>query len=287
MDPLALLQVVWKHRRFAIPAFALALALAGYVFILGPRAYEATSISVVIGPDIPTDRELERYPKLSQLNSDNPYLRGSDQSLIVSASIARLSGQDVADQLEAAGLSTDYTIAPSPSNQMTVVVTAVGDSPEVAMATREWLDARLRTELHDLQTVNGADERYMFTIIPVDVMAEAKEKISSRIRKLIIVMAAGVMLVLGVTSVAESVESRRARRQRTQDAAAVTEGEGGGEGSEEPKSRESDGGASDKKSARASRVRKRDVQEQEAEWDGWGSGETPDTPSTVGKADVG
>ena len=95
---------------------------------------------------------------------------------------------------------------------MTVVISAFANTPEGALATRQWLLDDLGRQLHDLQKVNGADDRFLFTALPVDVAREPVEKVSSRLRSLIVTLGAGAILVMGVVSVAAALDRRRKGR---------------------------------------------------------------------------
>ena len=209
MDPLSLIKVIWKHRWLALPAVMLVLLMAGYVFFFGPRAYEASATYVVVDPNMPSDLEMERNRRLAKLNSDNPYLRGAEPGLIVNVLVAKMSAQSTQLNMEAAGLSTDYTVTQSAESMMTVVISGFGNTPEGSLATRQWLLDDLGRQLHDLQRVNGANDRYLFTALPVDVAREPVEKVSSRLRSLVVTFGAGAILVMGVVCVAAALERRR------------------------------------------------------------------------------
>jgi capsular polysaccharide biosynthesis protein len=209
MDPLSLMKVLWRHRWLALPAVLIVILLAGYVLFFGPRVYESSATYVVVNPNTPSASEMERNKRLAKLNSDNPYLRASEPGLIVKVLVARMSAQSTQLDMEAAGLSTEYTVAPSAQSTMTVVISAFANTPERAVATRQWLLNDLGEQLHDLQKVNGANDRYLFTALPVDVAREPVEKVSSRLRSLIVTLGAGAILVMGVVAVAAALDRRR------------------------------------------------------------------------------
>jgi hypothetical protein len=209
MDPLSLMKVLWKHRWLSLPAVMLVLMMAGYVLFFGPRTYESSATYVVVDPNMPSEREMDRDKRLAKLNSDNPYIRGPESGLIVKVLVAKMSAASTQLDMEAAGLSTDYSVAQSAQSTMTVVISGFADTPEGAVATRQWLLDDLGRQLHHLQKVNGADDRYLFTALPVDVAREPVEKVSSRLRLLIVTLGAGAILVMGVVSVAAAMDRRR------------------------------------------------------------------------------
>jgi capsular polysaccharide biosynthesis protein len=209
MDPLSMMKVLWKHRWLALPAVLLVLMMAGYVLFFGPRTYESSATYVVVNPDAPSEGEMQRDKRLDKLNSDNPYIRSTESGLIVKVLVARMSAQSTQLDMEAAGLSTDYAVAQSAESTSTVVISAFADTPEGAVATRQWLLHDLGRQLYDLQKVNGADDRFLFTALPVDVTREPVEKVSRRLRSLIVTLGAGAILVMGVLSVAAALDRRR------------------------------------------------------------------------------
>jgi hypothetical protein len=217
MDPLSLMKVFWKHRWLALPAIVIVLSMAFYVVFFGPRTYESSAIYVVVHPDTPTDLELQRSKRLSKLNSDNPYLRAADPGLITQVIVAKMSAQSTEQDLEAAGLSTEYSVAVSPQSDMTVIVSAFASTPEGAIATRQWLLDSLSRELYGLQKINGADDRFLFVALPVDMSSEPVEKISSRLRSLIVVLVAGAILVMGVVSVGAAFDRRHRPESHVED----------------------------------------------------------------------
>ena len=87
------------------------LMMAGYVLFFGPHIYESSATYVVVDPDLPTDREMELDKRLAKLNSDNPYIRATESGLIVKVVITKMSAQSTQLDIEAAGHSTDYTVA--------------------------------------------------------------------------------------------------------------------------------------------------------------------------------
>jgi capsular polysaccharide biosynthesis protein len=231
MDPLAILHALWRQRVLAIPVVLLTLILAGVVFLFGPRTYESSATYVLINPKVPTQDELDKNSALARLNSDNPYLRSSDPSLAAQVLVSTLSSDTTAERLRQAGLGPEFSVQRSATNSMLVIVTGYGSKPPQSLATTQWLSQRLIDTLRDMQKVNGADDIYLFTALPVDSSVEAKEKVSSRLRALILVLVAGGILLFGVVSIgvardrhrgsghppgARSLLSRRGARQQAE-----------------------------------------------------------------------
>lgn len=214
MEPLTIVRTVWRHRLLAAPVLLLVLLGACYVLFFGPRVYEASATYVLVNPQVPTADQMDRDARLARLDSDNPYLRASDPSLIVQVMIARLSADVTAEALVDAGLGPDYTVAQSAGNGLILVITGTSGTPGKALATTRWLSDQLQQQLRTVQKVNGADDLYLFTALPVDVDSGATEKLSSRLRSLILVAIGGAVLLFGAVSAGTALESARAARRR-------------------------------------------------------------------------
>lgn len=228
MDPLAVLRTVWRQKWFALPAILIAVAAAVFVYLEGPRSYDSTQSFALANPKVPTEKEIDADPSLLELNSDNPYLRSSDPNLVANVVITRLNSQETAKRLEDAGLSTDYTVnSGALGGGLVVSISAAGETPAEAVEAVERLGELLTTYLHEVQTVNGADERFLFTAIMVSAPSEPTEQLSSRLRTVVVVGVAGLALVFGAISLGTWISNVRAkkamRRARARDEAEETE----------------------------------------------------------------
>ena len=72
----------------------------------------------------------------------------------------------------------------------------------------------MRSYLHEVQTVNGADDRFLFTALVVSDVSRPTEKISSRLRAVIVVAVVGIAVVFGAVSVGKWVEMRRSHADK-------------------------------------------------------------------------
>ncbi|WP_284985691.1 chain-length determining protein [Arthrobacter sp. fls2-241-R2A-172] len=210
MDPVAVIRTLWHHKLIVLPVLLVTALAALYVYTLAPRSYEAKATYAIVNPKIPTAAELEKNPQLSNLNSDNPYLRSADSSLIAQVVGTRLSDDATGDALLRDGLSTDFTVQRPPASFL-IEISAVSSSKDKAIATVKALGARLESDLLAIQTVNGADARYLYTSLMIAAPDNATEQFSSRLRSLIVVLVAGVVLTFGAVSIARGLESSRSR----------------------------------------------------------------------------
>jgi hypothetical protein len=220
VNPIEVLRTLWQHRLVSIPILLLTLASALYIFQFAPRSYETSSTYAMINPDIPTQLDIAKNPKLEKLNSKNPYLRSSDPSLIVQVLLTRLNDSSMADRLKEQGLSSDYTVSRGVGgiNGFLVDITSVADTPENSFATNRALGSMLEKDLREAQKVNGADDSYLFSSILVAPPDKATEQFSSRLRSLIAVFLTGVVLMFGAVSIARSVAVSRSRLKAHEDA---------------------------------------------------------------------
>ena len=215
MDPIEVLRRLWQQRRFALPATLIAVIAAALTFAYGPRDYESTADYAVVNPNIPTSAQILADPTLGTLNSNNPYLRSPDPSLVASVVTTQLNAPSTADILKSMGLGTTYTVAPSVNGSGFIVeITGTGGTPAQSLATTKELGSMFVSNLRGIQTVNGADEHYLYTAILASPPDRATEKISSRLRTVIIVAVIGVILIFGSVSLGSSLSARRRRREQ-------------------------------------------------------------------------
>lgn len=213
MNPVSVFKMLWHHKISMISVLLLTLLAGSYVFFLAPRSYSASSVYVFVTPKVPTAAQLLKDPALASLNSDNPYLRSADSSLIAQVMVTKLSSSDTADSMVAAGMKPDYTVtlpATSGAGQL-IRIEASGSSPAHAIMAAETLGDRLKSELRSAQKVNNADDLYLFTALQIDAPNKATEQFSSRLRALVVVVIGGVILLFGAVSIARLVENSRAR----------------------------------------------------------------------------
>ncbi|MDJ0312312.1 chain-length determining protein [Arthrobacter sp. H35-D1] len=216
MDPLSVARTLWHHKLILIPVVLVTLLAAAYIFALGPRTYQSTATFALVNPLVPTEQEILKDPSLGKLNSNNPYLRSSDNTLVAQALTTRLGTQEVAKLLEMKGLGTEYSVerAGSFGTGLMVQINAIGSSPDQAMSTVDVLGEFLVQELEAMQEINGADKRFLFTALAVTSGDQATEQFSSRLRSVIMIGAGGVVLLFASVSAAQALDRRREAREK-------------------------------------------------------------------------
>lgn len=217
MDPVAVMKMIWRQKWFAAPAVILTLIGAAYFYFEGPRTYEVSAAYAFANPQVPTEKEIDADPSLLQLNSDNPYLRSTDPNLIANVVITRLNAPQAAERLEKEGLETEYTVSPGAlGGGLVVSINASGESPAAAITATALLGSLLEDYLYESQKVNGADDRFLFTPLLVESPSDPTEKISSRLRTVLVVGAAGIVLIFAAISLGTWVDSQRSERRQRQ-----------------------------------------------------------------------
>lgn len=213
MDPLAVLRTIWRLKWYAVPAIVITVVAALGVFQYGPRTYESVISYAIVNPKSPTPAEIRADPALGELNADNPFLRSSDPNLIANVVITRLNAPATQEHLKTLGLGTEFLASPGAGGSGLIVsMTASGDTGKQSLATVKELGSLFEKNLYSIQTVSGADGRYLFTSFVIDQPDRATEKLSSRIRTVIVVVLAGSILVFGAISLGSWVESARRKR---------------------------------------------------------------------------
>ncbi|BCW63236.1 chain-length determining protein [Paenarthrobacter sp. TYUT067] len=214
MDPVAVIKTLWRYKIFVLPVLLLTAVAAVYMFSYAPRTYEARTTYAIVAPQVPTAEQIEKDPALGLLNTDNPYLRSADTSLVAQVAVTRLNDVATGDFLAEQGLSTDYKVE-RPSDAFLIDISGISDDKAQAISTAKALGERLEQDLRTIQAINGASDRYLFTALVVASPEKATEQFSSRLRSVIVVVVAGLVLTLGAVSLARAVETTRNRESKS------------------------------------------------------------------------
>jgi hypothetical protein len=168
---------------------------------------------LIAPPPLPTDAQIERDPALGRLNSDNPYLR-LPSSVVVDVLTSKVSGDDIRRDLVSQGADTNYQIAATNTigNGLIISILGTGVSAAQSRKTLDLVVTSMNSELQQMQTINGADKRFLYQAQPINAPTNATRKITGTLRSLIAVTAAGVILLFACISVAEAIPARRTRR---------------------------------------------------------------------------
>ena len=216
MNLLLAARKIWQHKLVTLPIIALILAGAFYVVAVKSPVYEATSSFILVNPpEPPSLDEIDRDPSLLDVNSDNPYTRYSDQSVVAQVLASRLSSDAARKQLETRGADPGYTVAPSVEFGFTapvVNVTGTGPTPAAAVRTAEVLNAAARKELLRMQDIQKVDPEYRIDTQQVVVPQEAQLKASGKLRMLVVVFALGAILLFIAITLIDAIKALRGER---------------------------------------------------------------------------
>lgn len=216
MDPIQVMRTVWRHRLMALPVIVLTLVAVVYVAKWGPRSFESTASYVLISPRAPSTAEILKDPSLADVSADNPYLRtSSDPALAAQVVISTMNSERTVQALADQGIPTEYSAQPGSGSGGSSIITftATAGTAEQSLKAMDFLGSQLLSILKDVQTANGADDRYLISAIEVDASEHAVEKVSSRLRTIVVVATGGLVLLFAVMSLAQARENSARRRR--------------------------------------------------------------------------
>lgn len=217
MDLLNIFSTLRRHKIILLVILLLTVGGCAYVVLGIPPQYTTQAQFVVIAPPAPpTDADIQANPALGKLNTNNPYLRLPNESIVVDVLSQRVSSDTVRQALIDAGADRDYEIASTNTlgSGQVIQITGTGTSAAKASRTLQLVSDRMKVELQAMQKVNGADDRFLFQALPVSPPTPPLRKVTGTLRSLIAVAAAGVVFLFGAVSIAEAVPARRQRRVR-------------------------------------------------------------------------
>jgi hypothetical protein len=216
MDLLSIVRKVWRYKLVTVPVVLLTLCLAMYVVAVKDPVYEASSSFILINPPAPpTPEDIARDPSLGRINSDNPYTRFSDQSVMIEVLASTMSSGSAQRELLKAGADPRYKVAPTSAfgySSPIVKVTAQGPTPEVAVGSARLVGKALTHELEGMQQAEGVDPHYRIKAQEVESPDRAQLKASGQLRMVVGVLVLGAILLFVAVSVADALTTLRAER---------------------------------------------------------------------------
>jgi capsular polysaccharide biosynthesis protein len=215
---LSIARKIWRYKLATLPVILLTLFGAAYVVAVKEPVYEASSSYVLINPPAPpTPEEIARDPTLGRVNSDNPYARFSDQSVVVEVLASAMASESAPRALLKAGADSRYTVTPDSDSGIgysspILLITAQGGSPQAAVRTAKLVGNEITRQLDRMQQVQDVDSQYRITAQPVDPPDGARLRPSGQLRALVAVLALGVVLLFVFVSVADALTTLRMER---------------------------------------------------------------------------
>jgi hypothetical protein len=216
MDLLSIVRKIWRYKLATIPVLLLTLCGAIYVVAVKEPVYEASSSFVLINPPAPpTAEDIARDPALGRIDSDNPYTRFNDQSVVVEVVASGITGPSARRALKKAGADPRYTVAPASEfgySSPVIQITAQGWSPQAAIRSAKLVtDAAIR-QLDNMQQAEGVNPKYRIKTQQLHPPDSAELRASGQLRMLVGVLGFGAVLLFVVVSVADALTILRTER---------------------------------------------------------------------------
>jgi hypothetical protein len=216
MNLLAIARKIWRYKLLTVPVVLLVLCGAVYVVAVKEPVYEASSSYILINPPAPpTPEEVARDPSLAGINSDNPYTRFSDQSVIVEVLASSMANESAQRALLEAGADPRYKVEPASEfgfSSPILKITAQGPTPEVAVRSAKLVGGAITRELQNMQQAEGVDSEYRIRAHKVETPEGAQLRASGQLRSLVGVLGLGAVLLFLVVSVGDAVTALRRER---------------------------------------------------------------------------
>jgi hypothetical protein len=212
MDIFTIAQTIWRHKLVTVPISLLIVVGATYVFMFAPTTYKAAgSVLIVNPPSAPTPAQIAADPSLKTANTNNPYASTGYLPAVADVVINIVQGDHAQQQLLAAGMNPQSTIAlggnfvgPAPILQ----VTGVGKTPAEAIKSCGLLTKEAVDTLHDIQVAQNVNPFYLIKGITLVQPTSATTAVSGKLRSLIGVVAGGIIVMFIGISMAEAMNKR-------------------------------------------------------------------------------
>jgi hypothetical protein len=210
MDLISIVRAVWRHKFVTIPVILFTCLGAFYVAVVKTPVYQATeSFALVYPPAPPTATEIAANPKLGKISPANPLQAYSDPSAVTQIVISLASTSSSQQALAKAGAGTQWQISPSAGSSEILDVSGVGPTAQAALLSAHLVTKAAEHALYQIQENQGVNPTYMITSYELDIPNQAAQKLSSKLRPLVAVLGAGLLLLFIAISIAEAMTSRR------------------------------------------------------------------------------
>jgi capsular polysaccharide biosynthesis protein len=215
MDLFTISGTIWRHRIAALPVILLTLLGAVYVVAIKPPTYQATAnILLANPPSPPTAGQIAANPALGNVNANNPYLNYGNLVLVADMVIAVATAPAAGQSVVAQGANPKYTVelAPLLDNPPIIDVTDIGATPAAAEHSTQLVAQQVMTSLRQMQAAQKVNPKYMIDGTEIVSPTSATSSSSSKLRTLVGLLAAGLLLLLVAVSISQSLENRRKGR---------------------------------------------------------------------------
>lgn len=217
MDLISIAQNIWHHKRVTIPALLLTFLGVFYILEIAPPTYKVTSSVLLTNPPgKATKSQIASDPALKNVNPFNTFVSYGSLQVVANTVIDLISSPNSQPALIAAGVIPNYKLALSTDygNPPIIEITGVGPTPEAAVKSATVLTTAIKQDLYSIQKQRGINPFYMISADTVVKPKTAQTSSSSKLRSLVAILAAGIILLFIVVSFADAVEKRRTPLRR-------------------------------------------------------------------------
>jgi hypothetical protein len=184
--------------------------------VIKPKVYQAQASYLLIPPpQAPTPQQIAAHPALAKVNTNNPYVRFNDLTVIVSLLAQTETSNTTRSQLVAQGADPNYQIGPNVQfgTDPIIQITGSGPTPAAAIKSATVVGKSTIQMLTTLQAQQGVNSAYMISALPLTAPSGATLQVSSLLRTAVSVLALGVIVLFIVVSTLSGIEERRQQRR--------------------------------------------------------------------------
>lgn len=215
MDTLNVWAALRRNRWLVLPVLLLTVAGLGWAVLLRPATYQvASSVLLVPPPPAPSDAQVAQNPDLAKLNSDNPYGRSYDPTILIALVSIAVTSDPSREAIRRAGGDERFTVVQTTRygfNSPFADITSAGSSPGAAIASNELVIKAFETELTRLQVKEKVSRRYLITARVAGDPASARVRSTDVGRIVVTVLGFGLFTTFTVVSVADALRQSRRR----------------------------------------------------------------------------
>jgi capsular polysaccharide biosynthesis protein len=212
MDLTSIAKTLWRHKIVTLPIVVLIFIGAVYTVALKAPVYQANASYILINPpNPPTATQLAQDPSLGRLNSNNQLVGYGNLNIIVDLLAEDLNTGADRQMLVAKGANPLYTIAPNTTYLSAPIldIVGVGSTPAEATNTAKLVGNEMVNRLNEIQSQQGTSRKYFVTAEPLQIPTQAQAQLSSKLRSLIGILAAGAIILFVAVSTMNGIAERR------------------------------------------------------------------------------
>jgi capsular polysaccharide biosynthesis protein len=218
MDLFSIVGLIWRHKVATIPVILLTLIGLFYVLEVKPPTYQSTAkVLLSDPPGPPTAAQIAADPALGKINANNPYVNYGNLDLVADVVIDLVNAPVTQQTLVNEGANPKYTVALENAfdNPPVIQVTGTASNGPEAIKSAQLVAQAISQSLYQMQANQHVNSRYMISSDEIVKPTTASASSSGKLRTLVGFVALGIILLLVVVSIAQSLENRRRGRGAT------------------------------------------------------------------------